>query len=98
MYFLCKTAYGINHINRVLYAPHKLKFISLCGEQSGEVFGILGLITSFKASMNFSISAGGKTIYEGPQGPEFSFGISPFGCEGTKIKIPNYGASVEVKI
>ena len=61
------------------------------------VFGVLGLTTSFKPSMNFSISASGKTIYEGPQGPEFSFGISPFGCEGTKIKIPNYGASVEVK-
>ena len=56
------------------------------GEQSGEVFRILGLITSFKPSMNFSISAGGKTIYEGPQGQEFSFGISPFWCEVQKSR------------
>jgi hypothetical protein len=77
-----------------LYVPHKLQLVSLCGKQSGEVFGNLGLTTSFKPSLNFFISVSGKTIYEGPRGPEFSFGISPFGCEGTKIKIPYYGASV----
>ncbi len=31
---ICRTP-----INRDLYAPHKLPFVSLCGEQSGEVFG-----------------------------------------------------------